>query len=96
MDKFDLSGPDAALLAVESTGIRDQFVPASHLTVEIHFTHQSCPEYENWRREGGAGFPRFMAFLHERYNRDKTYLECEACKTTISHAIVQCTKTESA
>ena len=65
------------------------------VAIEVNLYHQSCPDQETWRREGGEGFPRFVPFLHESYNRNKLFLKCEACQDVIVHSLVSLTDTES-
>lgn len=81
--------------AVEVTAVQDRILPADRLTIELFFDHQDCLEADRWRNEGGTAFPPFKAVLHERYNRNRTHLKCEACGTVISHTMVNATIMES-
>jgi hypothetical protein len=72
-------------------------VTPTHLSLEIHVTHQDCLNAETWRKATGqSGFPIFEPVLHERYNANRTYLKCQACGTVISHGICNRTDVESA
>jgi len=72
-------------------------VAPTHLSLEIHVTHQDCLNAEAWRESTGEnGFPIFEPVLHERYNANRTYLKCQACGTVISHALGNVTDVESA
>jgi len=67
----------------------------TELTLAIHLDHQNCPKGDEYRANGGQGFPRLLPVLHERYNANRTYLKCEACETVIGHSLVNATETES-
>lgn len=65
------------------------------LTTEIHISHTGCANQEGWRRSTGeAGWPRFIAILHERYAPFQITLKCEGCETTIRHSTISSTPVE--
>ena len=75
-------------IKAEAQGVKHRAFEIPHLTFKVYLEHQDCPKAEEWQNTHDQdGFPFFHPVLHQRYNRNKAYLECEGCGTTIAHGI---------
>jgi hypothetical protein len=79
---------------VEAQGMFMKVTPK--MSLNIYIRHMSCPLAEAWRSGSGhAGWPCFVPTMHERYDTDSVFLECEACSTHIRHITRNETAVES-